>query len=118
MDLITIQEFDLTHSARNVSQELFIRLAERARDLTEELCFGRAERNEKEARRAMKEMISYWIARGETEPGTPSPYPKSEAVGNYAITHNEEPALTVHGVSVSPAALLILKQAGLRNCGV
>lgn len=118
MDLITIEEFDLTHSAQNVSAEEFSRLSQRAWDLTDELTFGRAERKEEEARRAMKEMIAYWIACGDSASGEVAGAPKSERIGNYSVTRREEKVLTVHGVPVSPTALLILNRAGLRDHGV
>lgn len=118
MDLITIEEFDLTHSAQNVSEEEFSRLSQRAWDLTDELTFGRAERNEPEARRAMKEMISYWISSGDPTSDGVSGTPKSERIGNYSVIRREEKVLTVHGVPVSPTALLILNRAGLRDHGV
>lgn len=113
MERITIEEYDVTHSAKDISPETFDLLSFRALDLTEELCFGRADRDEEAARRAMKEMIGYWITLNKGTEGTPQI--RSETVGNYSVNHKEEQALTVHGVPVSPSALLILSRAGLRN---
>ena len=113
MTKITPEEFDLTHSAKDLSEEEFAVLADRALDLTEELCFGRADRNEEAARRAMKEMIAFWIARNGGKEG--APLTERESVGNYSVSHKSE--VTVHGVPVSPSALLILNRAGLRDHG-
>ena len=116
MNPITVTEFNLTHSTKGISEERFEILALRALDLTEELCFGRAARNEKEARRAMKEMISFWIEEnGESDRGITV---EREAVGNYSVTQNIPKAPSVHGIALSPAALLILQRAGLRDHGV
>ena len=116
MNKITPSEFDLTHSAKDLSEEEFDLLSQRALDLTEELCFGRAERDKDAARRAMKEMIAYWIARDGGKEGTPSV--ARESIGNYSVNHSEEEPITVHGVPVSPSALLILSRAGLRDRSV
>lgn len=116
MERITIEEYDVTHSARDVSPETFDLLSYRALDLTEELCFGRANRDEAAARRAMKEMIAYWITLNKGTEGAQRV--QSQAVGNYSVTHKEEAVLTVHGVPISPSALLILNQSGLRNRGI
>ena len=114
MEKITVEEFDLTHCAEHLSPEAFDLLAQRALDLTEELCFGRAERKEEEARRAMKEMISYWIlAEKDRKNGV-----QKMTVGNFSVTPLREEPLTVRGVPVSPVALLILQKAGLRECSV
>lgn len=120
MEAITKQEFDLTHRSADDSmeEEEFELLARLALDLTEVLCFGRAERNPEAAKRAMKERISYWIARGGSKAVSGPAGPKSESVGNYSITHREEQTVTLHGVTVSPAALIILDGAGLRNCNL
>ena len=116
MNPITVEEFDLTHSAKDVSSERFEILALRALDLTEELCFGRAAQKETEARRAMKEMIAFWIENdGESDGGVS---PERETVGNYSVTRTRRSVPTVHGLTVSPAALLILQRAGLRDHGV
>ena len=116
MNKITQEEFDLTHSAKDLTKEKFDLLSDRALDLTEELCFGRASRNEEAARRAMKEMIAFWIARNGGKEGVP--LTEREAVGNYSVTHKNDEAVTVHGVPVSPSALLILNRAGLRDRAV
>lgn len=118
MNIITKHEFDLTHRSDGIGEEEFLRMAQCALDLTEELCFGRAAKNEPEARRAMKEMISFWIERGGLEAVYGNPRPKSETVGNYSVTNGEETVPLLQGVSVSPYALLILNRAGLRDHGV
>lgn len=115
MEAITKTEFDLTHSSEGIGEEEFVRLSELARDLTDVLCFGRQEWNETAARRAMKEMISYWVSLGGYRAVSGQTTPKSETIGNYSVTHREETVLTVHGVSVAPSALLILDSAGLRD---
>lgn len=113
MTRITLEEYCTTHDGEGVSVKLFDRLAQRARDLTEELCYGRCDRKEDEQRRAMKEMIAYWL---ELNGGAEGEFPVlRESVGNYSVTHAEPPALFVGGVPVSPAALLILQKAGLRD---
>lgn len=116
MTPITSEEFDLTHSAKDLTEEEFQILSLRALDLTEELCFGRANRNEEAARRAMKEMIAFWIARNGGKEG--AALTERESVGNYSVTHKNDETVTVHGVPVSPSALLILNRAGLRNRSV
>ncbi|MBO5214160.1 MAG: hypothetical protein J6B86_05270 [Clostridia bacterium] len=118
MEAITKAEFELTHSAKDVEEKEFDLLARIALDLTELLCFGRAEQKEESARRAMKEMISYWIERGGIDAVSGPTNPKSERIGNYSVTNREENVITLHGVSVSPAALVILDGAGLRNCNL
>lgn len=115
MELITKTEFDLTHQSDGVGEEEFLLLSELARDLTDLLCFGRQEWNETAARRAMKEMIAYWIERGGSKGISGQASPKSESIGNYSVTNRDETLITVHGVAVSPAALLILDSAGLRD---
>ncbi len=118
MDAITKPEFDLTHRSEDLEEEEFNLLAALALDLADVLCFGRADRDAEAARRAMKEMIAYWIARGGSKAVSGPSGPKSETVGNYSVTNREEKIITVHGVSVSPAALVILDRAGLRNRNV
>ncbi len=118
MEAITKTEFELTHSSQDISEQEFDLLAQFALELTDLLCFGRAEQKEESARRAMKEMISYWIERGGTGAVSSSIGPKSERIGNYSVTNREEEIITLHGVSVSPTALIILDRAGLRNCNL
>lgn len=118
MEAITKTEFELTHSAQDISEQEFDLLAQFALDLTELLCFGRAEQKEESARRAMKEMIAYWIDRGGIDALSGPASPKSERIGNYSVTNREEEVITLHGVSVSPMALIILDRAGLRNCNL
>lgn len=115
MELITKTDYDLTHSSEGIGEEEFDRLSELARDLTSVLCFGREAWNESAARRAMKEMISYWISRGGYRAVSGQASPKQESIGNYSVTNREETVPTVHGVSISPSALLILDSAGLRD---
>lgn len=114
MKKITLEEFDTTHCAKGISEEEFSLLSQRALDMTEELCFGRAAQKEDAARRAMKEMIHYWIMRAEDEKGTV----ERMSVGNFSITRSQASDLHLHGVPLSPTALLILQQAGLRNCNL
>lgn len=114
MKPITKQEFSATHTLAEIEDKRFSVLAARAVDLTEELCFGRTAKNEAEARRAMKEMIAFWIDHEDAE----SNDTVSERIGNYSATRDPDRAVTVHGVPVSPAALLILSRAGLRDHAV
>lgn len=114
MKPITIQEFSVTHELGDTDEKRYSILAARALDLTEELCFGRTEKNEAQAKRAMKEMIAFWIDHGEEEHNETV----SERIGNYSATRDPDRAVTVHGVPVSPAALLILSSAGLRDHAV
>lgn len=118
MKAITKTEFELTHDSQEIEEREFDRLAQLALDLTDLLCFGREDQNESSARRAMKEMISYWIQRGGSTAVSGPVSPKSERVGNYSITNREENLITLRGVTVSPAALVILDGAGLRNCNL
>ena len=118
MERITIEEFDLTHGSQEISEEDFDLLSQLALDTVDELCFGRASRNKDAARRAMKELISLWIARGGRSGVCGPADPKSETVGNYSVTHRDEHLMTVHGITVSPAALMILNSAGLRERAV
>lgn len=118
MEVITKEDFDLNHSTEPIDEKEFELLARLALDVTDLLCFGRANRDEATARRAMEEMIRYWIERGGTSAVDGQQKPKSERVGNYSVTHWEEPQITLRGVTVSPAALVILDRAGLRNCNL
>lgn len=115
MEAITKTEFDLTHRSEDIDEGEFDLLAQLALDLTDLLCFGRADRDESAARRAMKEMIAYWIRRGGNQAVSGQDSPKSETVGNYSVTNRDEQLITVRGVAVCPAALVILDRAGLRN---
>ncbi len=115
MQAITKTEFDLTHRSENLEEEEFDLLSQLALDLTNLLCFGRADRDEGSARRAMKEMIGYWVARGGMSAVSGQATPKSERIGNYSVTNREENAVTLNGVSIAPQALLILDNANLRN---
>ncbi len=115
MEAITKTEFDLTYQSNDVDEEEFQRLSLLALDLTELLCFGRADQKESAAKRAMKEMIAYWIDRGGTAAVNGSSSPKSERIGNYSVTNRDETILTLNGVSIAPSALVILDNAGLRN---
>ena len=116
MEAITRTEFESTHSAQDIDKKEFTRLSQLALDLTNLLCFGRADLNEAAARKAMKEMIDYWISRGGVSAVSDKASPKSERVGNYSVTHRD--GVTLNGVPVSPAALMILDGAGLRNRNV
>lgn len=118
MEAITKTEFDLTHRSEEMEEEEFNSLARLALDLTDLLCFGRADQDESAARWAMKEMISYWIDRGGKSAVSGQTTPKSEKIGNYSVTHRDEKVITLRGVTVSPAALVILDKAGLRNCNL
>jgi len=113
MDRITLTDFNATHGGEEISPQLFERLSQRAADLTEELTFGRTEGKEEHLRRAMKEMIAYWITLDGGTEGRAKIV--REDVGNYSATWAQEPVLTVRGVPLSPAALLILQKAGLRD---
>lgn len=118
MEAITKTEFESTHSSQDIDDKEFDLLAQNALELTEVLCFGRAENDPESAKRAMKEMIAYWIERGGTRGVCGSTNPKSERIGNYSVTNREEKVITLHGVAVSPTALVILDRAGLRNCNL
>ena len=118
MEAITKADFDLNYSTDPIDDKEFAILAQLALDLTDLLCFGRTDRNEASARRAMEEMIRYWIEHGGVSAVGGQQNPKSERVGNYSITHRDEPQITLRGVTVSPAALVILDRAGLRNCNL
>ncbi len=118
MEAITKTEFDLTHRSDDTEEEEFKVLSQLALDLTDLLCFGRADQNQEAARRAMKEMIAYWIARGGSKGISQSPDPKSESIGNYSVTNREENLITLRGVAIAPGALIILERAGLRNCNL
>ena len=115
MELITREEFDRIHSSEGVSDEDFFLMAQLAADVTNLITFGRGGKREEEAKRAMTEMVAYWIAR-KTVSGQASP--KSESVGNYSVTNRDETVLTVRGVSICPAAMVILDSAGLLDHGV
>ena len=114
MEKITFEEYNLTHQAKNISPEEFENLAQRALDLTEELCFGRIGNKEKDARRAMKEMISHWVRQEERKDLSA----EELRVGNFSFKRKNGTDRTLYGISVSPEALLILERAGLRHCGV
>ncbi|MBQ1965718.1 MAG: hypothetical protein IIV79_03545 [Clostridia bacterium] len=116
MQAITRTEFEMTHTSQDIDKKDFQRLSQSALDLTELLCFGRADLNETAARNAMKEMIDYWISRGGVAALSDKASPKSERVGNYSVTHRE--GVSLNGIPISPAALLILDNAGLRNRNV
>ncbi len=118
MEAITKTEFELTHDSQEIAEKEFDLLSQLALDLTSILCFGREDQNENAARRAMKEMIAYWIQRGGSTAVSGSVSPKSERVGNYSVTNREENLITLRGVTVSPGALVILDGAGLRNCNL
>ncbi len=118
MEAITKTEFELTHDSQGITESEFDLLSQLALDLTDLLCFGRENQNESAARRAMKEMITYWIQRGGSTAVSGPVSPKSERVGNYSVTNREEDLITLRGVAVSPAALIILDGAGLRNCNL
>ena len=115
MEPLTKNEFEETHSSEGISEEDFELMAALAEDLTALLCLNRQDRDPAAARRAMKEMISYWI----THRGTAGvDHPKSERMGNYSITHRENALLTVRGVAVAPGAMVILDRAGLTDRGI
>ncbi len=115
MQLITKEDFDARYPHIQVEETDFELLAQLAATLTEYLCFGRQNRNPQAAKQAMEEMIVYWAERGGKSAADARTLPKSERVGNYSVTHREEGALTVRGVTVSPTALLILDNGDLRN---
>ena len=110
MKAITKTEFDVNHRWDHIENEKFQHLSQLALDLTDLLCFGRADQNEPEARRAMSEMISYWLEQGST-----NATPKSERIGNYSVTNQDKREISLHGLSIAPGALIILDRAGLRN---
>ncbi len=115
MQPITKSAFDLRYPDSDVREEDFEILAELALTLTDYLCFGRADKNPEAAEKAMTEMVAYWVERGGKSATDGNTLPKSERVGNYAVTYREDSALTVRGITVAPAALLILDRADLRN---
>ncbi len=115
MQAITKADFDLRYPDSGVTEEDFELLSALALTLTDYLCFGRAHRNPAAAQRAMTEMVAYWVEKGGKTAIDGQTLPLSERVGNYAVTHREDTALTVRGVTVAPAALLILDHADLRN---
>ncbi len=115
MEVITKSEFERTHGSGDVEEEEFRLLAQLALDTVDLLCFGRAAQKEEAARSAMKELIDYWIRRGGKNAVYGQSTPKSESIGNYSVTNREENLITLRGVVISPAALVILDRAGLRN---
>lgn len=121
MKPITKEEFAARYPSEELtatSEEEFSGMAATAADLTDVLCFGRASRDEAAAGRAMVEMIRYWIERGGYSAATRAYGIEREAVGNYSVSYTDRDTVTLHGLAVAPAALIILDRAGLRNRNV
>ena len=67
MNIITKEELLQRYPSEaldRTSEDDFRIMAELALDVTEILCYGRASRKEEAARRAMMEIIAYWIEGG------------------------------------------------------
>lgn len=121
MKIITKEEFAARYPSEELSstpEEEFAGMAATAADLTDVLCFGRADRDENASERAMVEMIRYWIEREGYSAAARAHGIEREAIGNYSVTYTDGNTVTLYGLAVAPAALLILDRAGLRNRNV
>lgn len=126
MKPITLEQYRLTRDPGELTEAQFDLLAQKALSVTQYLCFERADRNESEAAKAMEAMIAAWI-REETdaEERKTARDITHETVGNYSVTYSRRdngetngPAFTILGLTVSPEAVMILDNAGLREHAV
>lgn len=93
-------------------------MAQTAAGVVQELCFGREETNETAAKWAMGEMIADWSSKGGMKYLRGNRSAKNERIGNYSVEYGTPQEMSVKGIPVSPAALIILEGAGLRYPGI
>ena len=119
MTAVTYEEYKAEYGTPPVTEAEFGRLAQRALVAVRNLCFGREDRDETAARKAMKEILAFWISRGGEAGMTEDRLTAGETVGNYSVSYKKkEGDLSCFGLCISPTALMILTDAGLRDPAV
>ena len=119
MTIISKTDFETNRGAVSVSDADFQRLSECAERVVDTLCFGRADRNEEAARKAMTVLIAAWLDDGGLSALNPDKDITHETVGNYSVSYSlPKTERTLFGLPVTAEALMILDLAGLRDPAV